>query len=202
MNLKVLFCTSEALPFAASGGLGDVAGSLPQALRQRLALPELAVVHRLVSPADRLDVLGDSVPSRPVPQAAAYLSVQPKSDFASFATFMRKQLGDKAGTDAGLRKLFDAHATRQYSLADQGCDVFTMHVDGPKVVVETAAGRVSQGGRRSPAAAGVGALRGANSGAPAAGVRRLASGGLPRTGRGGRVPLPPLRLALELPEQQ
>jgi starch synthase len=34
--LKCLFCTSEALPFAASGGLGDVAGSLPQALRQRL----------------------------------------------------------------------------------------------------------------------------------------------------------------------
>ena len=34
--MKVLFCTSEALPFAASGGLGDVAGSLPQALRQRL----------------------------------------------------------------------------------------------------------------------------------------------------------------------
>jgi membrane peptidoglycan carboxypeptidase len=33
---------------------------------------------------------------------------------------MRKQLGDKAGTDAGLRKLFDAHATRQYNLADQG----------------------------------------------------------------------------------
>ena len=34
--MKVLFCTSEALPFAASGGSGDVAGSLPQALRQRL----------------------------------------------------------------------------------------------------------------------------------------------------------------------
>ncbi|MDD7482980.1 MAG: glycogen synthase GlgA [Clostridia bacterium] len=34
--MKVLFCTSEALPFAASGGLGDVAGSLPQALRARL----------------------------------------------------------------------------------------------------------------------------------------------------------------------
>lgn len=34
--MKVLFCTSEALPFAATGGLGDVAGSLPQALRQRL----------------------------------------------------------------------------------------------------------------------------------------------------------------------
>ncbi|NTV86777.1 MAG: BMP family ABC transporter substrate-binding protein [Burkholderiaceae bacterium] len=33
----------------------------------------------------------------------------------------------------------DAEATN--SLADQGCDVFTMHVDGPKVVVETAAKR-------------------------------------------------------------
>jgi len=34
--MKVLFCTSEALPFAATGGLGDVAGSLPQAIRLRL----------------------------------------------------------------------------------------------------------------------------------------------------------------------
>ena len=34
--MKTLFVSSEALPFAASGGLGDVAGSLPQAMRQRL----------------------------------------------------------------------------------------------------------------------------------------------------------------------
>lgn len=34
--MKVLFCASEALPFAASGGLADVAGSLPKALRNRL----------------------------------------------------------------------------------------------------------------------------------------------------------------------
>lgn len=34
--MKVLFATSEAKPFAASGGLGDVAGSLPHALRVRL----------------------------------------------------------------------------------------------------------------------------------------------------------------------
>lgn len=27
--MKVLFVASEALPFMASGGLGDVAGSLP-----------------------------------------------------------------------------------------------------------------------------------------------------------------------------
>lgn len=34
--MKVLFASSEALPFAASGGLADVAGSLPVALRTRL----------------------------------------------------------------------------------------------------------------------------------------------------------------------
>lgn len=34
--MKVLFATSEARPFAASGGLGDVAASLPRALRTRL----------------------------------------------------------------------------------------------------------------------------------------------------------------------
>ena len=33
--MKVLYVASEALPFAASGGLADVAGSLPQALRRR-----------------------------------------------------------------------------------------------------------------------------------------------------------------------
>lgn len=33
--MKVLYVSSEALPFAASGGLADVAGSLPQALRNR-----------------------------------------------------------------------------------------------------------------------------------------------------------------------
>ncbi|MGN1418217.1 MAG: glycogen synthase GlgA [Acutalibacteraceae bacterium] len=34
--MKVLFVSSEAQPFMASGGLGDVAGSLPHALRRRL----------------------------------------------------------------------------------------------------------------------------------------------------------------------
>lgn len=33
--MKVLYASSEALPFAASGGLADVAGSLPQALKRR-----------------------------------------------------------------------------------------------------------------------------------------------------------------------
>ena len=34
--MKVLFAASEANPWMASGGLGDVAGSLPIALRKRL----------------------------------------------------------------------------------------------------------------------------------------------------------------------
>ena len=34
--MKCLFVTSEAQPFAASGGLADVSSSLPHALRQRL----------------------------------------------------------------------------------------------------------------------------------------------------------------------
>ncbi len=33
--MNILFCTSEALPFSATGGLADVAGSLPIALRER-----------------------------------------------------------------------------------------------------------------------------------------------------------------------
>ncbi|MDP3441036.1 MAG: transglycosylase domain-containing protein [Azonexus sp.] len=76
--------------------------------------------YRDIAPEERLVILSDSVPSRQVPQAAAYLGVLPKSDFSSFAGFMRQRLGDKAGTERGLRQLFDAHASRQYSLADQG----------------------------------------------------------------------------------
>ena len=34
--MKVLFAASEAYPFAQSGGLADVAGALPKALRRRL----------------------------------------------------------------------------------------------------------------------------------------------------------------------
>ena len=42
--MKVLFLSPEAVPFAKTGGLADVAGSLPEALRRlgievRLILP-------------------------------------------------------------------------------------------------------------------------------------------------------------------
>ncbi len=42
--MKILYATSEARPFAASGGLGDVAGSLPKAIRAN------GVACRVVTP--------------------------------------------------------------------------------------------------------------------------------------------------------
>ncbi len=50
MGLRVLFCTSEAVPFAKTGGLADVAGSLPPALARlghdvRLALPKYSSIE-------------------------------------------------------------------------------------------------------------------------------------------------------------
>lgn len=76
--------------------------------------------YRDVAAAERLDMLADSVPARPAPLAAVFLGVQPESDFAAFLAFMRERLGDRAGSDAGLRRRYDNHATRQYNLSDQG----------------------------------------------------------------------------------
>jgi len=33
--MKILFAASEAVPFAASGGLADVIGSLPKAIKNK-----------------------------------------------------------------------------------------------------------------------------------------------------------------------
>ena len=49
-NLKVLFLSPEAVPFAKTGGLADVAGALPNALKQlgadvRMALPFYRIVR-------------------------------------------------------------------------------------------------------------------------------------------------------------
>ncbi len=48
--MRILFCTSEAAPYAASGGLGDVAGSLPTVLNKddqecRVVMP----LYRIIS---------------------------------------------------------------------------------------------------------------------------------------------------------
>ncbi len=50
-SLKILFISAEVAPFAKQGGLGDVAGSLPKALRAlghdvRVALPAYANIER------------------------------------------------------------------------------------------------------------------------------------------------------------
>ena len=43
MHMKILYVTSEAAPYAASGGLGDVMGSLPQEIK-KLGDHEVAVI--------------------------------------------------------------------------------------------------------------------------------------------------------------
>ena len=48
-NVRVLFATYEAAPFLKIGGLGDVAGSLPLALKEnhcdvRVILPKFSII--------------------------------------------------------------------------------------------------------------------------------------------------------------
>lgn len=76
--------------------------------------------YRNVPATERLAVLADSVPARQSPLAAAFLTVVPESDFDTYRDFMTEHLGDKVGTDAGLRRLYDTHATRNFNLSDQG----------------------------------------------------------------------------------
>jgi membrane peptidoglycan carboxypeptidase len=76
--------------------------------------------YRDVAAKDRLELLADSVPARQAPLAAAFLTVHPESDFPTFLAFMRQRLGSAAGSDSGLRRIFDNHALRNYNLADQG----------------------------------------------------------------------------------
>ena len=58
--MKLLFASSEAYPFAMSGGLADVAGALPKALRKRLVgcrivMPlYLSLIHILPTSAARI----------------------------------------------------------------------------------------------------------------------------------------------------
>lgn len=76
--------------------------------------------YRDVAPAERLELLADSVPARQAPQAAAYLAIHPESDLTTFLAFMRQRLGDAAGTDGGLRRIYEMHAARRFNLSDQG----------------------------------------------------------------------------------
>jgi len=82
-GLKVLFVASECAPFAKTGGLADVAGSLPKALRPRgidarVVMPLYRGIHW-----DALDVL-DGALSVPIGRATAHGRVRldrlPRSD--------------------------------------------------------------------------------------------------------------------------
>lgn len=60
--MKVLYVTSEAAPFAKSGGLGDVAGSLPKVLKQkgvdiRVIMPLYRNIHE--SYKEKMEVIGN-----------------------------------------------------------------------------------------------------------------------------------------------
>ncbi|TET50906.1 MAG: starch synthase, partial [Anaerolineales bacterium] len=62
--LKILFLAAEAVPFAKVGGLADVAGSLPQAVRAlghdvRLMIPRYGTIR---SSEHKLKRVGDPFP--------------------------------------------------------------------------------------------------------------------------------------------
>ena len=70
-SLKILLLSSEAVPFAKVGGLADVAGSLPKALRQlghdaRLVLPKYGQINEAEFGLTRI------VDSMPVPTGSGH----------------------------------------------------------------------------------------------------------------------------------
>jgi starch synthase len=70
-GLKVLFVTSECAPFAKTGGLADVGGALPKALRARGVDARVAMPLYRGIPWDDLDVLEGAL-SVPVGRGAAH----------------------------------------------------------------------------------------------------------------------------------
>ena len=46
--MAILFCTSEMYPYAKSGGLGDVAQSLPEALRKDLEVYTVLPLYQTI----------------------------------------------------------------------------------------------------------------------------------------------------------
>lgn len=76
--------------------------------------------YRDIEPGERLGVLAESAPSRPAALAAIFMGVHPDSPFEPFAAFLREQLEARAGSDAGLRRLYESHRARQHKLSDLG----------------------------------------------------------------------------------
>ncbi len=82
-GLKVLFVASECAPFAKTGGLADVAGALPKALRLRGIDARVVMPLYRGIPWDALDVL-DGALSVPIGRGTARGRVRlgrlPRSD--------------------------------------------------------------------------------------------------------------------------
>ncbi|HET7774990.1 MAG TPA: glycosyl transferase family 51, partial [Azospira sp.] len=76
--------------------------------------------YRGTPPEELLPALVSDLRPLPGRLAAAYLSVNPGADFPAFAAFMRDQLGDKAGQESGLQRLYAAYAPLRLNLADRG----------------------------------------------------------------------------------
>ncbi|HNE41642.1 MAG TPA: transglycosylase domain-containing protein [Rhodocyclaceae bacterium] len=76
--------------------------------------------YRATATEDLLPALISDLRPLPSRLAAAFLGVEPQADFASFSTFMASQLGERAGSEAQLRKLYATYAPLRLNLSDQG----------------------------------------------------------------------------------
>ncbi|MBS1188482.1 MAG: glycosyl transferase family 51 [Rhodocyclaceae bacterium] len=76
--------------------------------------------YRGAGPDELLPALVSDLRPLPSRLAAAYLGVEPGSDFPAFVDFMRNQLGDKVGDEVQLKRLYMVYAPLRLSLADQG----------------------------------------------------------------------------------
>src|SRR5699024_3569181 len=63
-KIKILYVTSEAAPFITSGGLGEVAGSLPKALKEKykdkIDIRIIMPLYQNISGRDSLEFIGKS----------------------------------------------------------------------------------------------------------------------------------------------
>jgi len=111
-QFKILLAASEVVPFAKSGGLADVAGALPKALRARghdvrVVLPRYYIIDRKKYGLKRLDgALGVPMGSMGEAWAAVYEGVLPGSDVPVYfieheGFFGRKGLYDEDGAGYG-----------------------------------------------------------------------------------------------------
>lgn len=126
-KFNILLAASEVVPFAKSGGLADVAGALPKALRSRghdvrVVMPRYYIVDREKYGLKKLDgLLGVPMGSMGEAWAAVYEGVLPGSDVPVYfieheGFFGRKGLYDEDGHaygDNDTRFIFFSKAVMQ-----------------------------------------------------------------------------------------